>query len=840
MADELIQLRRPVVTRTAALATSDVASEQRVQDSGGKFGAGVIRGVSVAETGPATGHGFDLDGKAIEQVTELGNAQPNGVKSRFTHPDMCHDGLGDTIGRLYNFRTARDGAMSEGTGKSRSLADLHFLKAADAAKVDHVRGLAKESPDSLALSMVFQGKFVKRVDAEGTPLVDEDGDELPPVARLTALKAGDVVDEGAANDHGLFGDSDPAFEFSSAVGDALKSKSIDDMVAAKEGDVIDDAWTTDFLVALATSPSVANVLAKIDAGNTRIELSEAGLDRVTGFLNRTFTRHGLGLPVESACVARALSRTGHLRKGSTMNILKNHDADVPSGGTGNPDPAAGANASAAVGTATVEVELKGADALQTAVDKLATVTNDTSEAAKLAERKRVADIRALAGTFPEHDLSDVVTKLCEGDFTLDQARVELFKAASDRQTKVQTVTVTSDERDKFRALAADAILLRVGQIGPRDDDQDIAQRAKLARESGLAGLGPQRLALLCLKNAGVRGADMMDADALFEAAMFQPVHGGAALAAFGHSTSDFPLILADSANKSLIQGFETAQRTWDIWCRVGDLSNFRTTKRIRLSESALLLERPEGAPSQDMAMNERGESITLANYARNVSYTRQMFVNDDLGAFMDLAQRTGVGAMNTIERMVYESLTSNSGAGPTMSDAVALFNAAHSNLNSGGSGAPTQALIEAMWNAMSVQTGIGEDGAKIAAGGPPRYFLARPGVATTIRAIIDAPFRGLTGLSNEQSLQMPQEPALRAATAIDVPTLGVMGENDWYGVADQRIAPSYEVAFLNGVRTPRTKQVIGTTVDGTRIVVDLDWAIFPTGGWEGINRNAGA
>ncbi len=57
-------------------------------------------------------------------------------------------------------------------------------------------------------------------------------------------------------------------------------------------------------------------------------------------------------------------------------------------------------------------------------------------------------------------------------------------------------------------------------------------------------------------------------------------------------------------------------------------------------------------------------------------------------------------------------------------------------------------------------------------------------------------------------------------------------------LASQIVADSAPV-FLNRVSTPRTKTIVSGTVDGTTIVVDLDFAIFPTGGWEGVNRNAG-
>ena len=175
-----------------------------------------------------------------------------------------------------------------------------------------------------------------------------------------------------------------------------------------------------------------------------------------------------------------------------------------------------------------------------------------------------------------------------------------------------------------------------------------------------------------------------------------------------------------------------------------------------------------------------------------------------------------------------------------MSDSKALFHADHANLNSGGGGVPTQTLIDAMLEAMMIQAGTGEDGALLTVGAPPRFFLAKPSVAMKISAIIDAPFRGTGVAGDAQSLHAPQDAAIAAAVAIKVPQLALQASTDWYGVADQNMAPSYEVAFLNGVETPRTKTIVGTTIDGVTIVVDMDFGIFPTGGHQGINRNAGA
>jgi hypothetical protein len=412
---------------------------------------------------------------------------------------------------------------------------------------------------------------------------------------------------------------------------------------------------------------------------------------------------------------------------------------------------------------------------------------------------------------------------------------------NDPTTMDVPVEVGETGADKFTAAMTDAIMLRTRML------DCTPERATQIRAAGLMGLGPKQIARNCLRMAGVRGVDRMSDHRLFAESMGAAGRTVAvaddydpSMLVVGHATGDFPLILANAGNKAMIRGYEMSPITWRLWCKIGNLNDFKTAKRLRLSESPLLVDRPEGMPAEMGTMEEQGEDITLLNRAKGFSYTRQMFVNDDLGAFLDLGRRFGNGAAQTIERAVYVSLTLNSKVGPTMSDSKALFHTDHANLDSGGGGVPSQTLIDEMFEAMMTQLGIGEDSASVTVGSAPVFFLAKPSVAMKISAIIDAPFRGTAVAADAQSLQAPQDRDIAAARAIKVPQLALLATTDWYGVSNQDLSPSYEVAFLNGVQTPRTKTVVGTTVDGTTVVVDMDYGIFPTGGWQGINRNAGA
>ncbi len=150
---------------------------------------GIIRNVVVCEVGPARGHGVWLNQDFINKVTQFGQAQPEGVKSRFGHPNMCDDALGTYMGRFKNFTT-------RGT---QSIADLHFDSSASKSPkgnlTDYVTELAKNSPDMFGMSIVFvPGEEYDETDAAGKTRTFATFDETAE----QPLQAVDAVDSPAA------------------------------------------------------------------------------------------------------------------------------------------------------------------------------------------------------------------------------------------------------------------------------------------------------------------------------------------------------------------------------------------------------------------------------------------------------------------------------------------------------------------------------------------------------------------------------------------------------------------------------------------------------------------
>ncbi|MBI1383040.1 MAG: hypothetical protein GC161_18370 [Planctomycetaceae bacterium] len=149
------------------------------------------------------------------------------------------------------------------------------------------------------------------------------------------------------------------------------------------------------------------------------------------------------------------------------------------------------------------------------------------------------------------------------------------------------------------------------------------------------------------------------------------------------TTSDFPEILANVANKGLLKMYQEAEETFSTWTTRGMNPDFKPNKRVRLSDAPGLLEKVETAKYERGAMGEQAESLSVKTFGRMVGVSREAMINDDLSLFTRVLAAMGRRARQLEGDLVYTELQSN----PVMSDTNALFHASHGNLGSGVIGA---------------------------------------------------------------------------------------------------------------------------------------------------------
>lgn len=156
----------------------------------------ILRGVILAKSGEAKGHGIHVDTKFLDELVKL---LKDGAVCNFGHN---YDNLGLQIGRIKNVR--READMVKG--------DLYIYENADKSPIRPNMGTwlmdqAKEDPESVMLSVRFKIAYHYQLSSNGTEIIlpsDLYFAQIDPNKPLfvmpESIKSVDVVDDGAITD----------------------------------------------------------------------------------------------------------------------------------------------------------------------------------------------------------------------------------------------------------------------------------------------------------------------------------------------------------------------------------------------------------------------------------------------------------------------------------------------------------------------------------------------------------------------------------------------------------------------------------------------------------------
>ena len=146
------------------------------------------------------------------------------------------------------------------------------------------------------------------------------------------------------------------------------------------------------------------------------------------------------------------------------------------------------------------------------------------------------------------------------------------------------------------------------------------------------------------------------------------------------STSDFPAILAGSLHGALRNGYELEPASHREWVRVASVEDFRLQARPILGSAPDLHQVNEGGEYEQGSLTDDLAKYSVTKFGRIVSLTWEALVNDNLSSFIRLNPALGQAARRKESDSIYVLFGLNAGAGPTMQDGIALFDAAHANV----------------------------------------------------------------------------------------------------------------------------------------------------------------
>ncbi len=251
-----------------------------------------------------------------------------------------------------------------------------------------------------------------------------------------------------------------------------------------------------------------------------------------------------------------------------------------------------------------------------------------------------------------------------------------------------------------------------------------------------------------------------------------------------HTTSDFALVVSNAANKTAMASYQAAQSPLKQLGRQRSLSNFKTSTAIRLGEMGRLEELAESGEITHTSRAENGESLVLKTYARAITVSRNLIINDDLNLLGDMTAAFGEAAADTERDIMTDLITGN----PNLSDGNPVFSTARGNTIASGVSLGSTGDTAALDDARKAMRGFkGLDG-KTLINVTPRYLLVGPaGEAAAERFLASIyPATSADAQSGMAKLTLLVEPRIE--------------DESWYIFADPARVAALQYGYLSSAQ----------------------------------------
>lgn len=417
------------------------------------------------------------------------------------------------------------------------------------------------------------------------------------------------------------------------------------------------------------------------------------------------------------------------------------------------------------------------------------------EEAVKAEKHRQKEIRKACRI--AHLDSQFADDLVDQDITLEAAREKIFAKMEEINPPFGSGRFESGETEqqKFKSAAVDGLLMRVG----------FKVEKPAAGAEQLRGREVSQIIRESLQRSGVDVGGLHSrraiADFVFNSRQMSM------------STSDFPEIFRDAANKTLQRSYTEYPATFEPWTNRVTATDFKSMYGVSLSEAPDLDLVNEGGEYKYGSFKDAGENYRVYKYGKVVKLTMEMIINDDLRAFARYPQQMGAAARRKENELVYALLTSGTNNhGPTMSDDNQLFKTTvHSNLVQTGR-AITADNLDAARKLMRAQKGL--NGARLNI--EPRFLIVSP----ENEMVTDVLLRSAASVSDEKNSGVLNPMQGRFVSIVEPFLLDYFSSGKgWYLVADPSMHDTFEVAYMDGYEQPQIIEREGFTTDS------IEWKV---------------
>jgi hypothetical protein len=261
------------------------------------------------------------------------------------------------------------------------------------------------------------------------------------------------------------------------------------------------------------------------------------------------------------------------------------------------------------------------------------------------------------------------------------------------------------------------------------------------------------------------------------------------------TTADFAGLVKNALNKIVVNQWDQLGRAgYDWWKKIATVEHFNSVQSVTgtlVGTVGDLATVNEGAAYQAIVVGDSPETGTFVKYGGYIPLTLELIDRDESRKLKQYPRELASAGLRNISKLVAGIFTAESGAGPTLADTGALFNATAVTTAGGHANLLTTALSGTAWEAaaravyaqpMLTKHGVGTTGVGPRMAVNPRYLLVPRALQLTAMKILYPYWENAANIHSEN---------LQRGGMGDVVTVPEWTDaTDWAAVVDPAIAPA--------------------------------------------------
>ncbi|OQB78598.1 MAG: Mu-like prophage major head subunit gpT [Planctomycetes bacterium ADurb.Bin126] len=251
----------------------------------------------------------------------------------------------------------------------------------------------------------------------------------------------------------------------------------------------------------------------------------------------------------------------------------------------------------------------------------------------------------------------------------------------------------------------------------------------------------------------------------------------------------------------LLEGYNYIEDAWRKIAKIASVNDFKEHSRYRMTGAFKFEQVGADGELKHGRLDEQKYGQKADTHGIMFALTRQMIINDDMGAFTDIPRQIGMGAAEAIADAVWGLWLRN----PVQTDGKAFFSTDHKNY---AEGADTALTVDGL-TAAEVMFGEQTRPNGRPLGVPASILLVPTALKVPAELLMKSVQLNETTTANKGKPNTnPHVGKFDVVSSVYLSNASFTGHSSkaWYLLADPNRLPAVEIAFLNGVDRPTVEK----------------------------------